>query len=394
MLYTTKYQPKKIDDFIGNKEKIEHIKQWILQCMSGKKRKPLLIWGPPGVGKTSIPYALHEQFDLDIVEMNASELRNKKRVERVLGGSALAGSLFGKGKIILIDDADILAGRKDSGGAGAIRNFIRDSPHPIIVTAGDIWDKKFAPIRAECEQVEMKKISKVSIRKLLEHIAKEEKLSIPDQHIADLAESAGGDVRAALNDLQAMRSSSRNTGQDIFRTVRDIFKAQTYMDAKAAVSGDIDYELIKLWIDENIPNEYETTEDIAAAYDALSKGDMFDGRIRKTNWKLLKYSIDLSTAGVALAKSRPYHKFTKYGFPSYLRNMSATVQRRAMLKSIGKKLGVKLHVSSKTARAYLPIFQELGKKHMHEIIEFYDLSEDEMAFILGTSPSRISRKSK
>jgi replication factor C large subunit len=392
MLYTIKYAPKKLEDCIGNKEKIEYIRQWILQWMSGKKRKPLLLWGPPGIGKTSIPYVIKEEFDFEVVEMNASELRNKKRVERVLGGSALAGTLFGKGKIILIDDADILAGRKDSGGSSAIRNFLRDSHHPVIVTASDIWDKKFTPLRSECEQVELKKISKVSIRKHLENIAKAEKLDASQDTLGQIAENAQGDIRAALNDLQSLHSSARNKEADIFRMVRGIFKARTYVDAKEAIAGDMDYELLKLWIDENISNEYDDLYDVAAAYDSLSKGDVFDGRIRRTHWKLMKYSIDLSTAGVAIAKDKVYHKFTKYDFPSYLRNMSRTVQSRAMSKSVGKKLGAKLHTSSKYARNYFPILKELCKKNYQEIMDFYGLDEDEMAFMLGTSVSKLKHQ--
>ncbi|MBU0527262.1 MAG: replication factor C large subunit [Candidatus Micrarchaeota archaeon] len=391
MLYTDKYAPKKVEDYIGNREKLEHIKQWILQYLTGKKRKPLLLWGPPGVGKTSIAYVLKNQFDLDLVEMNASELRNKKRVERILGGSALAESLFGRGKIILIDDADILAGRKDSGGSSAIRNFLRDSKHPVIVTAGDIWDKKFTPIRSECEPIELKRINKISLKNYLLTIVKSENLNISPEKIEEIADGAEGDVRAALNDLQSMRSSSRNKEMDIFKAVRGIFKARTYNEAKEAISGDIDYEILKLWIDENIPLEYDDPNDLSAAYDSLSKADMFDGRIRRTHWKLLKYSIDLSTAGVALAKEKVYHKFTKYAFPGYLRNMARTVQKRAMLKSIGKKLGVKLHVSSKLARDYLPIFKELGKKYPQDMMDFYSLEEDELAFILETSVSKIKK---
>ncbi len=392
MLYTDRYAPKRIEDFIGNKEKLEYIKQWMLQCLAGRKRKPLLLWGPPGIGKTSIPYALKEQFDLDVVEMNASELRNKKRVERVLGGASLAQSLFGKGKIILIDDADILAGRKDSGGSPAIRNFLKDCPHPVIVTASDIWDKKFTPIRSECEQVELKRINKLSVKKLIESIAKKEGLGLSSDDLARIAENAEGDARAALNDLQSMHSSARNREQDIFRTVRGIFKAHTYADARKAIEGNLDYDTLKLWVDENIPNEYDSEADVAAAYDSLSKADVFDGRIKKTYWKLLRYSIDLSTAGVALAKENVYHKFTKYGFPSYLRDMSRTVQRRAMLKSIGKKLGARLHTSARYARTYIPIFKELGKKHADELMRFYELDEDEMAFIMETSASRIKKR--
>jgi replication factor C large subunit len=392
MLYTIKYAPKKIDDILGNKEKLEHVKQWMLQCMAGKKRKPILLWGPSGTGKTTAAYALKEEFNLDIIEMNASELRNKKRVEKVLGGATLAQSLFGQGRLILIDDADILAGRKDSGGGAALRNLLRESVHPIIVTASDIWDKKFAPLRSECEQIELKRISKVSVRKLLEKITKEESLPLSEEEVAAIAENAQGDVRAALNDLQSLRTSARNHEKDIFRVVRGIFKAQTYAEAKEALDGDIDYELIKLWVDENIPLEYDSASDVAAAYDSLSKGDVFDGRIRKTHWKLLKYSIDLSTAGVALAKKGVYHKFTKYQFPSYLRNMSRTIASRAMKKAIGKKLGSKLHTSARYARNYFPIFKEMGKKHAQEIMDFYELDEDEMAFIMETSVSRIKKK--
>lgn len=394
MLLTRKYAPKKLDEMVGNREKFEYVRQWILQCMSGKRRKPLLVHGPPGVGKTSLAYVLASEFDLDIMEMNASELRNKKRVERVLGGASLASSLFGRGKIILIDDADILAGRKDTGGATAIKNFLADSTHPIIVTASDIWDKKFVPIRTECEPVELKRINKASLRKHLETIAKNEGIGLSPEELGIIADESGGDMRAALNDLQSGRPSARNREHDIFNIVRDIFKAQTYEEAKKAIEGDFDYEIVKHWIDENIPYEYHSSTDVSLAYDSLSKADIFDGRIRKTNWKLLKYSIALSTAGVALAKTSVYRQFTKYNFPTYLRLMSQSVASRAMVKAVGKKIGSRLHVGAQAAREYFPIIKEIAKEHPEPFMDYYALEEDELAFLLGTSASRVRRKAK
>jgi replication factor C large subunit len=391
MLLTTKYAPKKLSDMLGNQDALAHIKQWMLHWISGKQRKPLLICGPPGVGKTSVAYILQNEYDLEVIEMNASELRNKGRVERVLGHSALAGSLFGRTKLILIDDADVLAGRKDSGGGTAIKNFLTESPCPAIVTATDAWDKSLSPIRAECELIEFKKISKPSIKKHLEYIAKAEKLTIPTETIDAIAEKAEGDLRAALNDLQCLGPSARTHEKDIFQLVRGIFKAESYSAVKETLSGDIDYDIIKLWVDENIAAEYETVQDIAAAYSSLSKADVFDGRIKKTNWALLKYSIDLATAGVALAKKTVYRKFTKYNFPSYLKNMSRTMERRAILKAVGAKIGKKVHANSKDALIYLPLLKEYGKsKHQH-IMDFYEFSEEEMAFILETSVSKIKK---
>ncbi len=391
MLYTVKYAPKKLEDIIGNSEKLEQVKQWMLQWISGKPRKALLIWGPPGTGKTSVAYALREQYDLEIVEMNASELRNKQRVERVLGASALAGSLFGRQKLILIDDADVLAGRRDSGGASAIKAFLADSPCPAIVTATDVWDKSFAPIRSECELIEFKRINKLSVRKRLEQVAREEKIPVSQEKIDAISESAEGDMRAALNDLQALGPTSRTHEKDIFQLVRGIFKAESYAAVREMTGGDLDYDIVKLWIDENIPAEYEKPEEVSAAFDSLSKADVFDGRIRKTNWQLLKYSIDLATAGVALAKASAYRKFTKYNFPSYLRSMSASMERRAMLKSIGLKIGAKVHANRRDALEYLPLLKEAGAAHAAAIMDFYEFSEDELAFILETSVSRVKR---
>jgi replication factor C large subunit len=391
MLYTVKYAPKKLDEIVGNSEKVELIKQWMLQWLSGKSRKPLLLWGPPGTGKTSAAYALKGEYDLDLIEMNASELRNKGRVERVLGSSALAGSLFGRAKLILIDDADVLAGRKDSGGASAIKSFLADSPCPAIVTATDVWDKSFSAIRSECELVEFKRINKLSIRKRVYEVAREEKLGMGQEKLDAIAERAEGDMRAALNDLQAGGPTDRFHEKDIFQKVRGILKAESYSAVREFTSGDIDYDLLKLWIDENIPAEYEKPAEVAAAFDSLSKADVFDGRIRKTNWQLLKYSIDLATAGVALAKEGPYRKFTKYSFPSYLRSMSATMERRAMLKAIGVKIGARVHSNRRDALEYLPLLREFGKSKAAQMMDFYGFSEEEAAFVMETSVSKVKR---
>lgn len=390
MLFTTKYAPKKLEDILGNSEKVEQIKQWMLQWLNSKACKPLIIYGPPGTGKTSIPYLLKEQFDLDLVEMNASELRNKQRVERVVGAASLAGSLFGRMKIILFDDADVLAGRKDSGGATAIKNFLADAPCPIIVTATDIWDKSFTPIRSECELIEFKRINKLTIRKRLAEVAKIEALGLSDDQIDAIAERAEGDMRAALNDLQSLGPTARVHDKDIFQLIRGIFKATKYSEVRELISGEIDYELIKLWLDENIPAEYENPLEVALAYDYLSKADVFDGRIKKQNWQFLKYSIDLAISGVALAKTSAYRKFTKYNFPSYLKSMSRSIERRAMLKAIGLKIGKVVHANKRDALEYLPLIKSLGKVHAVELAALYGFSEEELAFLLETSVNSVN----
>ncbi len=391
MMFTKKYAPLTVDSMIGNDDARSRVKQWILRWIAKRKQKPLLIHGPPGVGKTSLAYALAGQYDLEVIEMNASELRNKTKVQKVLTAASLAGTLSGKGKIVLIDDVDVLAGRKDSGGASAIASFLKESNVPAIVTATDIWDKKVAPMRNSCEKIQFKKVGKVPIRKLLDRVAKKEKLGTESSELDQIAGNCSGDVRSALNDLQAGSSSFREREKDIFYRIRKIFKSMTYHDAKEAMAGDIDYNLIKLWVDQNIPAEYERPEDLALAYSRLSRADIFDGRINFSAWKLMKYSIDLCSAGVALSKEEPYRKFTKYDFPVYLRSMSSTMAKRAMRKKIGKKIGGLVHLNSHDALEYIPLIRSIASKNMSEVAEVYDFEDDELAFIMGTSARDVKK---
>lgn len=388
MLLTQRYAPKKLSDFVGNEEPREKIRQWILNWLSNKKKKALLVYGPPGIGKTAIAYALCNEYDLELVEMNAGDFRNREGIERVLASASNVQSLFGRKKIFLIDDADALQS-VDRGGAAAIVRIIKENSYPIIVTATDAWDKKIAAIRTECELLEFKKVSKTSIKSLLKRIAEAEGIAASEDMLERMADS-GGDVRSAVNDLHAQVFSARDRERDIFERVRIIFKSKTCSDAKKAFEGDIDYGLLKLWVDENIPNEYEAITEITAAYDMLSRADIFEGRIRNSYWGYLKYCIDFITAGVAIAKKEPYRKFTRYAFPRYLREMSRTVARRAMLKSIGLKIGARVHANRRDALAYIPLIRETGKNREKKLMGFYGFEEDELAFIMEKSIDELN----
>lgn len=394
MLLTDKYSPKKLDDLQGNDNVKSRVRQWMLNWLANKPSRPLLLWGPPGIGKTAMTYALAKEYDLDVLEMNSSELRNKKRIIQVIQGATLAGSLTGNAKIILIDDIDNIQSRKDFGGASAIVSILRDCQSPVILTAANAWDRKLSGIRGECESLEMKRIGKLAVNKVLEKIVTAENLKTPKVTLDSIAQASNGDVRSAINDLQAMHTGSRDREKDIFQRVRKLFKATTFKEAKESIAGGVDLDIFKLWVDENIPIEYDDPLDVAAAYSQLSRADIYEGRIRRTYWKFLRYALDLETAGVALAKQKPYRKFTRYQFPGYLRSMSSSMQRRAMLKKIGLKIGAVVHANRREALHYLPLLREMSKGNEDQLMKLYDLEEDELAFIMETSPRKIRTRKK
>ena len=150
MLLVNKYTPKKLEDLAGNEYAIIKVRQWMLNWLRKQGKRPLLLNGPSGIGKTAIAYALKEEFDLELLEMNASDLRNKANIEKIFEGALSSGSLFGKTKLLLVDDVDSLQ-KSDYGGSGAIAKVLKENTQPIILTATNAWERNISSIRIECE---------------------------------------------------------------------------------------------------------------------------------------------------------------------------------------------------------------------------------------------------
>ena len=75
MMWSDSYRPTRIQDMVGNEEARSYVAKWLLRWVDGTK--PLILAGPPGVGKTTVVKAVSKQFGYDLIEMNASETRNR-----------------------------------------------------------------------------------------------------------------------------------------------------------------------------------------------------------------------------------------------------------------------------------------------------------------------------
>jgi replication factor C large subunit len=98
---------------------------------------PLVLHGPPGTGKTASVHALARELDLELIEVNASDVRNKASINELLGAALGQQSLFFKGNVILVDEADGLSGTKDRGGLQAVLALVKEARYPVIITANE-----------------------------------------------------------------------------------------------------------------------------------------------------------------------------------------------------------------------------------------------------------------
>ncbi len=405
MLWTEKYRPKNLSEIIGNEQAIEEVRKWALLWESGKPQKPLLLVGPPGVGKTATAYALANEFDWEIIEMNASDERSAQRVLRILGGASTASSFFGKRKLILIDEVDGIQGREDRGGVSAILKVIRSATNPVILTANDEYATSVAQIKGLCKVVKYKRVNYRTLAQYLAKILEAEGIRYETEALLELARRESGDVRSALLDLQAVAEKRRVVDADavrivgyrdretnIFEVLRKIFKSEHVIRPFALTATlDMDPDMFKSWIVENIPREYEDPEEIADAFHWASRADVFDGRIiRRQYWGFLAYSTELLVNGAIVAKKRVYRKFTPYSFPQWIREQSRYKNRRAAVKRLAEKLCPVLHVSRHIfIQDYLPVLPILfqNRRWAAHITAAAKLDANDLSLILDRSPA-------
>ncbi len=362
MSLAEKYRPKSLREIAGQDSVIKQVVEWLK-----KPQKALLLYGATGTGKTAIVEALANDLNYDLIELNASDLRNKEQIENALSSAVKFSSIkFKKGKIILFDEVDGLS-PGDRGGAGAITRIMKESKFPVLLTANDAYSPKLREIRQHCKLMQLKRIHPLSIEKRLREVAEKEKIKVPLSAIKQIAKSAGGDMRAALNDLESFaggEAGEREREKNVFEVVRAVFKTMSAEKAKEVLEqSDKSLEELFWWIEQNVPKEYEKPEEVASAFELLSKADLFRAKIRRNqNYRFLVYFKEL-IAAVALAKQKPYYKFTSYSPPERLIIMGKTKSERHQADAEAEELAKRLHCSKRIVkRDFLPYFRIIKEK--------------------------------
>src|SRR3989338_2496292 len=200
---TKKYIPKTTKEIFGQDESVKKLKNFIVN-FSREKKNSSLLYGTSGTGKTCSVYAIANEIGYEVIEVNASDFRNAEQINQKVGNAIKQQSLFAKGKLILVDEIDGLSGREDRGGVQAIAKLIGDSSYPIILTATNPFDNKFSSLRSKSNRMEFKQLDYLSIFHILKRICGKEKIKYEENVLKALSRRAGGDARAAINDLQAL----------------------------------------------------------------------------------------------------------------------------------------------------------------------------------------------
>ena len=390
MTWTEKYRPKNFLEVKGQDETVRKIKNFVEGFNLGKltktAKKALILHGGPGTGKTTLVHVTALEFQAEIFELNASDLRNKNKLHEILKPAIEQRSLIKKRKIILVDEVDGISA-VDRGGLTELLSLIAISPYPIIITANDIWNKKLSPLRKKSELIKLNEINYGTIKEVLINVLRKENKFLNNDILTEIAIKSKGDLRAAINDVQRESSvnseiflDERNKEKDIFNALKEIFKkkpSKETLEIFDSVKMPID-EII-LWMEKNIPAEYHG-EELARAFDLLSKADIFKGRIYKQQyWRFLVYENIFLSYGISASKKNEKIGFTSYQKPDRILKIWLNNRKTEKKKLIAKKYARYVHIGEKRAMNEFPMFVSILRKP--SVQKELRLSEDEIEYL-------------
>lgn len=393
MDWASKYRPKHIADVVGNSSALQIMVEWARSWTS--ESKPLLLHGKPGTGKTSSVYALAADFSWEVIELNASDQRTRDVIRKIAGTSSTTGSLLGSSrKLILLDEADNLHGTADRGGARAILEVIRDSRQPLVLIVNDLY--QISPeIRNRSEPVPFRALPARSIVPRLRYICSAEGLKCSEGALKEIAESATGDMRAAITILEAAAIGRSVIADTDVSTSRKDERASVF-DLISAVYGKtgpgdlmrVVYEVdeppdtIAQWIESNIGHIHDRTR-YCHAYHHLLRADEYIGLTYRSQYHTLwRYATALMVLGVSdAAGGEGIH--ARIASPERWRKMGSYRKQKMVRTGLLGKIGRSIHLSQYMLReTYITPISLLADRDPLAFAREFSLDADELNMLI------------
>jgi len=329
-MFTATYRPKKIEEFVGNKQIVQPFIEWLLEWdANDKKKKCALVSGVCGIGKSLFVDLILKKHDYNIISLALDDERDKETVNNIIKPLIKTKKTYdGQENILLVSDIDC---GSDYGFISSLTDCIKDTKIPIVCICDNRYDQSIKPILNYCVDFKMTKPSYQDVYRLVYNVVVNENVKIKESEIKELYEQSNGDIRFILNTLQfGTRKGKKNIqSTNIFDTTAKLLSMDESIDSKYETYW-LCNELHSLMVQENyinntlaVTNPVRKLENLSYSADALSDADIFDKYVSMTNWEF--------EPCVALNTIKAASKCNKKGmvkFPQFLGRISTMYKNR------------------------------------------------------------------
>lgn len=303
----------------------------------------------------------------------------------------------------------------DRGGLAAIARLVRSTRQPLVLTVND--DRpltRYSPVfRTSARTIRFGPVGAPEVAGRLRAIADAEGIRATPELLAAIVARARGDLRAALNDLEALAAvpagarpidslGTRDLASDFAELTEEaLSRPRFYRATEVRDRLDAPPDDLLPWVEENVPWFAQDDAHRDAAIAVVATAELFLARARRwRTYGLWSYASELLTGGAGLAGREAAGSGRGHAvFPQFLGEMGRSRASRALRDSIVRKLGAHLHLSRAKSRSLaLPFLEallalagregpsrqvrEVARALAHEL----GLSREEVASLLGAEP--------
>jgi len=236
-IWIEKYRPQTLDEVVGQDHIVERLESYVQR----DDLPNLLLSGPAGTGKTTSSQAIAreiygEDWREHFLELNASDDRG---IDVVRGRiKDFARTSFGKYdfRIIFLDEADSLT---DEAQAALRRTMEQFSGNTRFILSCNYSSQIIDPIQSRCAIFRFGPLSEEAVADFVRRIASDEGIEITDDAVDALAYVADGDMRRAINALQAAAVvEGRVEEEDVYAITATARPEEIETMIQEAIDGD------------------------------------------------------------------------------------------------------------------------------------------------------------
>ena len=394
-----------LSDFVGNENSRKKVVEWLSKWSDGSK--PLLLVGPPGVGKTSFVHALCREFDIDLIELNASDTRNKNMLAQILNPIFSNASLTGKDFLLFLDELDGISNREDSGGLDFLIDLFSEPSIRVIMAANKSTES-------------IKKISKVSktinfspipprlAMLYLDKVLKNLNSPMATKDRTTVVRNSFGDIRSLINSAQVMiagYSSVKNSTAEIEvdSMINQFFTSSTLEEALAIINkADISYsdprfgqssedrrkDILGAFFSSIVMSKIDIST-IAVLLDKLSELDVILSRsLVMRNWKIMRYFSSILAKSLFDDSRNKYIRYNRYSIG--FENMGIFSRAQGLKKTL-RILAHYFHTSRSNfgSQYFATLLQILSRTEGYEDLVRSTITSEKEADVLVREVSRV-----